>query len=79
MPNPEYEEYKAGLTKAKNRKANAAALGVLTGVALGGVIHSTIANLGLAQFALLGAAGGAVVRFLVYPLFVKKRVDDPQP
>ena len=79
MPNREYDEYKAGLAKAKRGKANAAALGVLAGVLFGGAIHSTAIELGLAQFALSGAAGGAVARFLVYPFFARKRTDDSKP
>jgi len=55
----------------KKRKSNAAAIGVLLGVLAGAAIHQTLFPIGIAGFALLGAAGGAIVRFAVLPLISK--------
>ena len=69
------QNYTIGAAKTddseKKRKSNAAAIGVLLGVLAGAAIHQTGFRLGIVELALLGAAGGAIVRFGVLPLLSK--------
>lgn len=63
-------EEKTNETRERSER-NAAAVGVLLGALAGAGIHASVFPLGGAGVLLLGALGGLVLRYGLYPLFAR--------